>query len=126
MEAQEPKDGERYGAELRITRDAETEEDGGIREPADRYWDGNGKEYRLDSWEIVTIPGQDVSRHLERKMVYTGVEGAEEIPGSISQKEDVAGNQAEGIPIPQEKPDCKRGVAGWICGARHLSRLWCG
>ncbi len=97
MEAQEPKDGERYGAELRITRDAETEEDGGIREPADRYWDGNGKEYRLDSWEIVTIPGQDVSRHLERKMVYTGVEGAEEIPGSISQKEDVAGNQAEGI-----------------------------
>ena len=97
MEAQEPKDGERYGAELRITRDVETEEDGGIREPADRYWDGNGKEYRLDSWEIVTIPGQDVSRHLERKMVYTGVEGAEEIPGSISLKEDVAGNQAEGI-----------------------------
>ena len=36
MEAQEPKDGERYGAELRITRDAETEEDGEIREPADR------------------------------------------------------------------------------------------
>ena len=34
MEAQEPKDGERYGAELRITRDVETEEDGGIREPA--------------------------------------------------------------------------------------------
>ena len=29
-------------------------------------------------------------------MVYTGVEGAEEIPGSISLKEDVSGSQAEG------------------------------
>ena len=95
MAAQEPQE-EGYGAELRITRDVETAEDGGIREPADRYWDGDGKEYRLDSWEIVTIPGQDVSRRLERKMVYTGVEGAEEIPGSISLKEDVSGSQAEG------------------------------
>ena len=96
MAAQEPQEEEGYGAELRITRDVETAEDGGIREPADRYWDGDGKEYRLDSWEIVTIPGQDVSRRLERKMVYTGVEGAEEIPGSISLKEDVSGSQAEG------------------------------
>ena len=56
MAAQEPQE-EGYGAELRITRDVETAEDGGIREPADRYWDGDGKEYRLDSWEIVTIPG---------------------------------------------------------------------
>ena len=31
MEAQEPKDGERYGAELRITRDAETEGESGNR-----------------------------------------------------------------------------------------------
>ena len=74
----------------------EPAEDGEFQEPPDRYWDGDGKEYRLDYWEILTIPGQDASRHLERKMVYTGVEGAEGIPGSISLKEDVSGSQAEG------------------------------
>ena len=56
--------------------------------------EGYGAELRIT--RDVTIPGQDVSRRLERKMVYTGVEGAEEIPGSISLKEDVSGSQAEG------------------------------
>lgn len=96
MEAQESGAVEGYGAELRITRNVGTAEVGEIQEPSDRYWDGNGKEYRLDYWEIVTIPGQDVSRRLEQKTVYAGVEGAEEIPQSISLKEDVSGNQAEG------------------------------
>lgn len=95
MAAQEPEEG-RYGPEIRITRNVEPAEDGEFQEPPDRYWDGDGKEYRLDYWEILTIPGQDASRHLERKMVYTGVEGAEGIPGSISLKEDVSGSQAEG------------------------------
>ena len=78
-----------------ITRDVETAEDG---ESGSRLT-GIGtvmERSTADSWEIVTIPGQDVSRRLERKMVYTGVEGAEEIPGSISLKEDVSGSQAEG------------------------------
>lgn len=48
--AQEPQEEEGYGAEP-DHRDVETAEDGGIREPADRYWDGDGKEYRL-------IPGR--------------------------------------------------------------------
>ena len=96
MPQQEPEEGERYGPELRITRNVETAEDGEFQEPSDRYWDGDGKEYRLDYWEILTIPGQDVSQRLERRMVYTGVEGAEEIPESISLEEDVSGNQAEG------------------------------
>ena len=95
MAAQEPEEG-RYGPEIRITRNVEPAEDGEFQEPPDRYWDGDGKEYRLDYWEILTIPGQDAGRHLERKMVYTGVEGAEGIPGSISLKEDVSGSQAEG------------------------------
>ena len=96
MAAQEPEAAEGYGAELRIARKIETAEGGEIQEPSEQYWDGNGNEYRLDYWEIVTIPGQDVSRRLERKMVYAGVEGAEEIPGAIFLKEDVSGNQAEG------------------------------
>ena len=95
MAAQEPEEG-RYGPEIRITRNVEPAEDGEFQDPPDRYWDGDGKEYRLDYWEILTIPGQDAGRHLERKMVYTGVEGAEGIPGSISLKEDVSGSQAEG------------------------------
>ena len=95
MAAQEPEEG-RYGPEIRITRNVGTAEDGEFQEPSDRYWDGDGKEYRLDYWEILTIPGQDVSQRLERRMVYTGVEGAEEIPESISLEEDVSGNQAEG------------------------------
>ena len=70
MAAQEPEEG-RYGPEIRITRNVEPAEDGEFQEPPDRYWDGDGKEYRLDYWEILTIPGQDASRHLERKMVYT-------------------------------------------------------
>lgn len=96
MAAQETGEAGRYGPELRITRKVETAEEGEFQEPSDRYWDNDGKEYRLDYWEIVTIPGQEVSQPLERKMVYTGVEGAEGLPGSVSLKEDVSGNQAEG------------------------------
>lgn len=38
------------------------ERDGEFQEPPDRYWDGDGKEYRLDYWGILTIPGQDAGR----------------------------------------------------------------
>ena len=51
-------------------------------------------EYRLDSWEIVTFQDRMSAGVWSGKMVYTGVEGAEEIPGSISLKEDVSGSQA--------------------------------
>ena len=96
MPSQKPAAGGHYGAELRITRTAETAEDGEIQKPPERYWDGDGKEYLLDYWETVTVPGQYVSRSMERKIVYNGVEGAEGIPVSIFLEEDVSGSPAEG------------------------------
>ena len=64
MPSQKPAAGGHYGAELRITRTAETAEDGEIQKPPERYWDGDGKEYLLDYWETVTVPGQYVSRSM--------------------------------------------------------------
>ena len=96
MPSQKPAAGGHYGAELRITRTAETAEDGEIQKPPERHWDGDGKEYLLDYWETVTVPGQYVSRSMERKIVYNGVEGAEGIPVSIFLEEDVSGSPAEG------------------------------
>lgn len=81
---------------LRITRNLETGQNQPVTAPPETYWDKEGGEYRLDHWEVVKIPGHPVQRHLEKQVVYAGVEGAEGLPESIAVEEEVSGMPAEG------------------------------
>lgn len=67
-----------------------------LEEPPETYWDRDGKQYVLESWDVKEIPGHMVSRGLEKQVVYTAVEGAEGLPESISVTEEVSGAPAEG------------------------------
>lgn len=81
---------------LHITRKLEPGQEQAAAKPSETYWDRDGREYRLDRWEMVTVPGHRMNRRLERQVVYAGVEGAEGLPESIAVEEEVSGIPAEG------------------------------
>lgn len=81
---------------LHITRKLEEDQLTSYSQPSETYWDKDGKEYRLDHWDVVTVPGHMVQRRMEKQIVYAGVEGAEGIPESIPVEEEVSGMPAKG------------------------------
>lgn len=65
-------------------------------EPEETYWDRDGNQYALESWEMKEIPEHMASRNMEKQIVYAGVEGAEGLPESISVTEEISGVPAGG------------------------------
>lgn len=81
---------------FRMTRKLEPGRTEALEMPDETYWDRDGNQYVLDHWEINEIPGHMAKRNLEKELVYTGVEGAEGLPESISVKEELSGIPGQG------------------------------
>lgn len=81
---------------LYVTKSMEFEDLENLEAPSEEYLGQDGRVYKLSRWEIKEIPGERVSRRLERQVVYAGVEGAEELPDAITITEEMSGVPAEG------------------------------
>lgn len=106
--AMTPPDG--GAGELCMTRRLEAGQEQDPADPPEIYQDENGKEYSLDHWEVVTVPGRLQQKHLERQVVYTGVEGAEKLPESIAVEEELP-----------ESIAAEEGLAGSIAAEEKLA-----
>lgn len=99
--------GEIHGASRReetlvLTRQLSETEQSDPEEPEEVYLDPEGREYRLVQWRIEEKDGGRTGRHLEKQVVYQGVEGAEKLPEAITVSEERSGNPAEGKLILRE------------------------
>lgn len=81
---------------LYITKRLYAEDLESLEAPSEDYQTEDGGEYELSRWEVKEIPGEAVCKTMERQVVYAGVEGAEELPESITVTEEMTGVPAEG------------------------------
>lgn len=74
---------EQHDGEIQISRNLTIQEKEEFSAPPREYVDPDGRIYDLESWSLEQIPPRTITEDMEQQVIYSRVEGADELPWTI-------------------------------------------